>query len=79
MAPVVLRTRNYRFMIHTRDHPPAHIHVYGPDVEAKFVLNPKVACSEAKGLSLREIERIRRFIETNQEFILEVWENIHGE
>jgi hypothetical protein len=38
-VPTILRFRNFRIVIYINDHPPAHVHARGPDMEAVFYLN----------------------------------------
>lgn len=72
MSPVILKTKNLRMVIFPKDHKPAHVHVYGPDQEAKFEINT-MACIYAVGFSLKELKRIRDFMLDKQEFLIEGW------
>jgi hypothetical protein len=69
--PTVLRVGPYRcfFYAGDREEPP-HIHVERDDNIAKFWLEP-VRLQNSGGFSRREINRIRRLIEDNQQSILE--------
>ena len=71
--PTVLRVGPYRcfFYAGDREEPP-HIHVERDDNIAKFWLEP-VRLQNSGGFSRREINRIRRLIEDNQQGILEGW------
>jgi len=78
VSPTILRTAHYRFMIHSHDHTPAHVHVYGPGMHAKFDLM-SFECIEAQGVTHRELRKIQSFIEENQTLFLEAWVEIHDE
>lgn len=71
--PTVLRLGPYRcfFYAGDREEPP-HIHVERDDNVAKFWLDP-VRLQSSGGFNRREINRIRRLIEENQQVILESW------
>jgi hypothetical protein len=43
MAPTVFRIGAYRFCFFSNEEPRMHVHVQGPDGEAKFWLEPRVA------------------------------------
>jgi hypothetical protein len=78
VSPMILRTANYRFMIHSHDHGPAHLHIYGPGTHMKFDLM-NFECKEAYGVTAREIRKIQNFIEENQTLFLDAWAEIHDE
>jgi hypothetical protein len=69
--PTVLRVVPYRcfFYAGDREEPP-HIHVERDDNIAKFWLEP-VRLQNSGGYNRREIDRVRRLIEDNQQSILE--------
>jgi hypothetical protein len=69
--PTVLRVGPYRcfFYAGDREEPP-HIHVERDDNIAKFWLEP-VRLQNSGGYNRREIDRVRRLIEDNQQSILE--------
>ena len=71
--PTVLRVGPYRcfFYAGDREEPP-HVHVERDDNIAKFWLEP-VRLQYSGGFSRREINRIHRLIEDNQQGILESW------
>jgi hypothetical protein len=71
--PTVLRVGPYRCFFYAGDRQePPHIHVERDDNIAKFWLEP-VRLQYSGGFSRREINRIRRLIEDNQQGILESW------
>lgn len=60
MSPIVLRTQNIKVVVYPKDHLPPHVHVLGPDAEAKFSIE-KLECFYSRGFSERELARIRLF------------------
>jgi hypothetical protein len=73
VAPTVFKTRNLRVVIFPKDHRPAHVHVYGPDGEAKFDIHT-LECLSNKGFSERLIKRIQAYLSERQPRLLEVWD-----
>jgi Domain of unknown function (DUF4160) len=75
--PTVLRVDGLRFVIYPNDHPPAHIHVVGPDWEAVINLF---------GIELREVfsctepdaRRALRLVAEHRDILLDAWRRIHG-
>jgi hypothetical protein len=73
MAPTVFRTRNYRIVIYPKDHRPAHVHIIGPDAEAKFDINT-LECISSHGFSQKALKTIQEFLESRQKRLLEIWD-----
>ena len=76
--PVILLTKNLKIYIYPNDHIPPHIHVVGPDCEAKINIQT-LECFANYGFSKRDIRRISAFIEDNIDLIREAWEEYHGD
>ncbi|HMB01791.1 MAG TPA: DUF4160 domain-containing protein [Spirochaetota bacterium] len=74
--PVFLRTSNLKFAIRTNDHPPAHVHVLGPDAEAKIDLKSLDIISAA-GFSKKDITRIISFLKDKKDILIKAWEEYH--
>jgi len=71
--PTVLRIGPYRFFFYAGDRDePSHVHVERDDSEVKFWLNP-VRLQSSTGFGRKEINRIQRLAEDNQEHLLESW------
>ncbi len=63
----------FRFFFYSFDcNEPVHVHVRRENMTCKFWLEP-IALSENHGFSSRELNRIRRIIQTNTEKIIEAW------
>jgi hypothetical protein len=73
VAPTVFRTRSYRIVIFPKDHRPAHVHVLGPDAEAKFDINT-LECLSNQGFTSRALRTIREYLESRQTRLLEIWD-----
>ena len=73
MSPTVLILGPYRVFFYSgdRDEPP-HVHVERDSNNAKFWLEP-VRLQRSGGFSRKEINRIQKLVEENQERILEKW------
>jgi hypothetical protein len=75
--PTVLRVDGLRFVIYPNDHPPAHVHVVGPDWEAVINLI---------GIELREVyactepnaRMALKLVRENSAALLAAWRRIHG-
>ena len=73
MSPTVFRSGPYRIFFYSGDrYEPPHVHVERDDKNAKFWLEP-VRLQRSGGFSRKEINRIQRFVELNQEQCLDKW------
>jgi hypothetical protein len=50
-----------------------HVHVFSPDGEAKFWLEPQIELAVSKGLKSVELNELRRLIEERHDEIREHW------
>lgn len=73
----VANYRNVRIVIHSRDHRPPHVHAIAPDAEAVFNLET-MELVRVQGFDLKSVTKIRQFIESRREELLEAWHEIHG-
>jgi hypothetical protein len=78
MSPTLLSRREHGFDVRlfTKDHPPAHVHVFNGDNEAKVSLEP-VAIMDNWGFNNREVRAILELIEENQEMLLTEWDQYY--
>lgn len=72
MAPTIVRTRNLRIVIYPKDHNPPHVHVLGPDAEAKFLLET-MECVSSRGFSKKALAEIEYFLIQKKNILLEAW------
>lgn len=52
-----------------------HVHVSGPNGEAKFWLEPLIALASHTGLSARELLAIQKIVEKNKDAIIKSWDH----
>ena len=78
MSPTLLNRREHGYDVRffTKDHPPAHVHVFNGDNEAKVALEP-VTILDNWGFNNREIKAILELIEENQDMLLAEWDKYH--
>lgn len=74
MSPTIFRYRNYRFFFFSREEPRLHVHVFSPDGEAKFWLEPQIELALNKGLETVELNELKRVIEEHQDEIRRHWQ-----
>lgn len=63
--PVVLRFGRFRFVIYSRDHVPAHVHVLAPDAEAKFDIETGEALA-VYGFNQKTVTRLGKIVTDNR-------------
>ena len=73
----ILVYRNIRIVIHSKDHPPAHIHAISPKGEAKIEIK-SLLCFFSRGYSERDLKMIINLIREKQDILLEAWNEIQS-
>ena len=73
MSPTVFRYKEYQFYFFSREESRMHVHVYSPDGEAKFWLEPIVALEENHGLPLRRLTELQKIVERRKNEIVRAW------
>ncbi|TDX67420.1 uncharacterized protein DUF4160 [Methylosinus sp. sav-2] len=73
MSPTLFRQRGYRFYFLSREEPRAHVHVYHPDVEAKFWMDSEIALARNQGLSAQALLEIEIMIREHEKEIRDAW------
>ena len=73
MSPTVFPYRQDRFFFFSREEPRMHVHVFSPDGEAKFWLEPQIELAVNKGLRTVELTELHRIIEERQDEIRQHW------
>ncbi len=73
MSPTVFRYKKYQFYFFSREESRMHVHVYSPDGEAKFWLEPVVALVESYKLNAKQIKQIHKIIEEHRNEIEKSW------
>ena len=74
------RAFGFRFVIFANDHSPPHIHVLGPDGEAKILLTEPsgVQLDWVIGIDRADMRRILRETEREHGRLIAKWREIHG-
>ena len=73
MSPTVFRYKEYQFYFFSREESRRHVHVYSPNGEAKFWLEPAVALAESYGFNAKQIKTIEKIVEERKNEIEESW------
>lgn len=79
--PTVLRLEGLRVVIYPDDHRPAHVHVWGTDGEAVFILNcpdGPPSLREAYGFGSKDVSRIGKDLVGHMAVLCGKWSEIHG-
>jgi hypothetical protein len=73
MSPTIFQIWNIRVVIYPKDHEPAHVHVIGPEAEAKFNIRT-TECIENRGFSEKSLKRIKEYLMERKVTLLEAWD-----
>ena len=78
----LLRIGGWMVMVYTHDHPPAHVHIVGPNGRAKVLLNcpdgPPVP-NDIRGIDKASMRRLIEAITAEVSRLCEGWERTHGQ
>ncbi|MGH8435530.1 MAG: DUF4160 domain-containing protein [Pseudomonas sp.] len=80
--PTVLRVEGFQVRIYTRDHRPAHVHVWKPGDWARIDLPTGQHGAQVvavAGMSAADVVRAVRIVEAHVEVLMEAWERYHGD
>jgi hypothetical protein len=69
----IFRYRNYRFFFFSREEPRMHIHIFSPDGEAKFWIEPSLKLAVNKGLRETELKEQENQIREHEQQIRNAW------
>lgn len=72
MAPTIFRIWNLRVAIYPKDHQPPHVHIRGPDAEAKFDMTTW-ECIESYGFTVKSLNRLREYLKERKDTLWEAW------
>jgi Domain of unknown function (DUF4160) len=78
MSPTVFREAGLRFFFFSREEPRMHIHVAGPDGEAKFWLEPQLPLAQNLGLDSRTLRLAESLITEHEKEIRRAWRRLFG-
>ena len=73
MSPTVFRYKEYQFYFFSREESRIHVHVYSPDGEAKFWLEPDIKLAESHKLNAKKLKEIERIVEVHKDEIKKSW------
>jgi hypothetical protein len=73
MSPVVLRKGKFRFYFFSREEPRMHVHVYGPDGEAKIWLEPVVEPAQRHRFPKRDVKAILKIVVEHRDELRGAW------
>lgn len=76
--PTIFRIGPFRIIINTADHEPPHVHCVGPGVAVIIEIMSQLVMKN-RGVSPKDIKRLREFIESNEEVLLNEWRFYHEE
>lgn len=79
--PTIDRPNGFRVLIHTNDHPPAHVHVRNADGEVRIALGDEDAAPwlmSRRGMRDPDARKALEIVEAKQTEYLADWEAIHG-
>jgi hypothetical protein len=80
--PTIATARGYRVVVYSNVHEPEHVHVIGPDSEARFALNCHDGPAELIDSVGMKSKDLRYFVKYLTEIIKQLcaeWVKIHGE
>jgi len=78
MSPTVFRESGFRFYFFSREETRMHVHVQGPDGEAKYWIEPAVELAHNYGLNERELRSAKALIEAHADEIRRSWARHFG-
>lgn len=79
MSPTIFQYRNFRFFFFSREETRIHVHVYTPDGEAKYWLEPKVELAVNHGLKSSDLATAEDQINRHENEIKAAWKSTSAE
>jgi len=73
MSPTIFREGPFRFYFFSREEPRMHVHVYSPDGEAKFWLEPTIELAQNFGMAEHQLRSALALIEIHADEIRTAW------
>ena len=73
MSPTIFRDGSLRFYFFSREVSRIHVHVKGPDGEAKFWIEPSIELTQNYGLTERQVKAALKLIQEHEDEIRQAW------
>ncbi len=78
MSPSLYKWKSFRFYFFSREEPRAHVHVTGPEGEAKYWLDPDVALATSHGLPEHTLRGIEEQVRIHADEFKRAWKTHFG-
>jgi hypothetical protein len=78
MSPTIFYYRKYRFFFFSREEQRMHVHIYTPQGEAKYWLEPKIELAVNQGLKEKDLKIIEEKIKEHENEIRRRWQKHFG-
>jgi hypothetical protein len=78
MSPTVFREGPFRFYFFSREESRMHVHIQGPDGEAKFSLEPEIELVMSVGLPRHQLRSVQAMVEEHEDEIRAAWKRHFG-
>lgn len=73
MSLTVFKIGSYQFFFFSREEARMHVHVTGPDGEAKFRIEPIVSLADNQGLTKQQLKKLQKLVEKRLDEITDAW------
>lgn len=73
MCPTIFRYKNFKFFFFSHEEARMHVHIWSPEGEAKFWIEPIVALADYKRFSDREIKELEKVVKEHAKEIEKAW------
>ena len=78
MSPTIFRESGYRFFFFSREESRPHVHVYCPEGEAKYWLDPELELARNYRLSKVQLKEVEKIIERHYDELKAAWNSFFG-
>ena len=75
--PTVLRKNGFEFKVYTDDHEPMHVHAIHQGRSVLIEFENEIRVRRSRGVSDRNINRMLRIVEDNQNYFQQRWREIY--
>jgi hypothetical protein len=73
-----IQEKSFRFFFFSREEKRIHIHVIGPNGEAKFWMEPNIELAQSVGFTEMELKKLIIVINSHRNEIIESWRTHFG-